>query len=90
VKTVSLSWNICAGVVEYRYFMQQLGAQLVKTTTMLPILQRAVVLGVQKYKPDYWIHVALKGQGRGESTLAIQADKLYLVGFLAQGAWFIF
>jgi hypothetical protein len=81
VKTVSLSWNVSAGVVESRYLMQELSARLVEATTMLPILQRSVVPSIQKYKPDCWMHVALNNQGCGVSTLAIRADKLYLLGF---------
>ncbi|TVU01378.1 hypothetical protein EJB05_53147 [Eragrostis curvula] len=88
-KTVEVALDVGAGPERYKAFMNEVQRQLGATTTRPPI-QKRPVLGAQRYKPDVWINVALKGNGGESATLAIRADNVYLVGFKAQAGWYAF
>ena len=61
--TVTVTLDVSLGVQQYKSTVSQIERQSAFTTTN-PHIEKRPVLGQQKAKPDNWIHVTLKGQGR--------------------------
>jgi hypothetical protein len=72
---------------KYSFFIAKI-ERLLSLTTTTPSIKGRSVLGVQKYNAECF-NVVIRGDGKS-STLALQKDKIYLVGFKTEGGSWAF